>query len=91
MSWDRTNVLFLPSLWERAVMTGMTKDGTFLVENGKVVGPVKNLRFTQSIVEALQRIEGMTRERKAFGSWGVGGGTVVPTTLIKDWTFTGKA
>ncbi len=34
-------------------ITGMTRDGTFLIENGKVTGPVKNLRFTQSVTEAL--------------------------------------
>ena len=35
------------------VMTGMTRDGTFLIENGEITSPVKNLRFTQSYVEAL--------------------------------------
>ena len=36
-----------------AIVTGMTRDGTFLVEGGKIVGPVRNLRFTQSYLEAL--------------------------------------
>ena len=36
-----------------AIVTGMTRDGTFLVEDGKVVAPVRNLRFTQSYLEAL--------------------------------------
>ena len=38
-------------------ITGMTRDGTFLVEDGRIVGGVRNLRFTQSILEALSSIE----------------------------------
>jgi predicted Zn-dependent protease len=41
----------------RTVLTGMTRDGTFLVEDGEVVGGVKNLRFTQSILEALSNVD----------------------------------
>ena len=37
-----------------AIITGMTRDGTFLVEGGRIVGPVRNLRFTQSYLEALR-------------------------------------
>ena len=40
-----------------AIVTGMTRDGTFLVEGGKIVGPVRNLRFTQSYLDALGRGE----------------------------------
>ena len=36
-----------------AIVTGMTRDGTFLVEDGKIVGPVRNLRYTQSYLDAL--------------------------------------
>ena len=36
-----------------AIVTGMTRDGTFYVEDGRIVGPVRNLRFTQSYLEAL--------------------------------------
>ncbi len=36
-----------------AIVTGMTRDGTFLVEGGRIVGPVKNLRYTQSYLAAL--------------------------------------
>jgi predicted Zn-dependent protease len=38
-------------------ITGMTRDGTFLVEDGRIVGGVRNLRFTQSILGALSSIE----------------------------------
>lgn len=40
-----------------AVVTGMTRDGTFLIEDGQIVGPVRGLRFTQSYVKALAEVE----------------------------------
>ncbi|MBI2861841.1 MAG: TldD/PmbA family protein, partial [Chloroflexi bacterium] len=46
------------------VTTGMTRDGTFLIEAGKVVGPIRNLRFTQSYLEALNQVELIGREAK---------------------------
>jgi len=45
-----------------AVITGMTRDGTFLIENGEITTPVQNLRFIQSYVEALARVEMVGRE-----------------------------
>jgi len=46
------------------VITGMTRDGTFLIEDGKIRGGVKNLRFTQSILSALQRVSMIGSEGK---------------------------
>jgi PmbA protein len=65
------------------VLTGMTRDGTFLIENGEVVGGVKNLRFTQSILEALDRVllvglEGVQCDY----AW-------CPALLLEDFNFTG--
>ena len=40
-----------------STITGMTRDGTFLVEDGRVVASVRNLRFTQSILDALSHVE----------------------------------
>ena len=70
-----------------AIVTGMTRDGTFLVEGGKVVGPVRNLRFTQSYLDALARVTAVGRERKTLR--GFLGGSVVPALRIDAWTFTG--
>src|SRR3954468_23575518 len=69
------------------IVTGMTRDGTFLVEDGKIVGPVKNLRYTQSYLEALGGTVAVARERKALK--GFLGGAVVPAVRIEGWTFTG--
>jgi len=41
----------------KAVITGMTRDGTFLIEEGEIKRPIKNLRFTESILEALSRVD----------------------------------
>ena len=70
-----------------AIVTGMTRDGTFLVEDGKIVGPVKNLRYTQSYLAALAGTVAVARERKTLK--GFLGGVVVPAVRIDGWTFTG--
>jgi predicted Zn-dependent protease len=70
-----------------AIVTGMTRDGTFLVEGGKIVGPVRNLRFTQSYLDALARVSAVGRERKTLR--GFLGSSVVPALRIDAWTFTG--
>jgi len=48
----------------KTVLTGMTRDGTFLIENGQIAGAVKNLRFTQSILEALSCVSLISKEGK---------------------------
>jgi len=69
------------------VITGMTRDGTFLVEGGKVVGPVRNLRFTQSYLDALAGVVAVGRERRTLR--GMLGAVVVPAVRIDGWSFTG--
>jgi len=70
-----------------AIVTGMTRDGTFLVEGGELVGPVKNLRYTQSYLEALAGTVAVASQRKTLR--GFLGGVVVPALRIDGWTFTG--
>ena len=70
-----------------AIITGMTRDGTFLVEGGRLVGPVRNLRYTQSYLDALAGVSAVSRERKAIR--GFLGAAVVPALRIDGWTFTG--
>jgi predicted Zn-dependent protease len=70
-----------------AIVTGMTRDGTFLVEDGKIVGPVRNLRFTQSYLDALAGVSAVSSERRCLK--GFLGGVVVPSVRIDGWTFTG--
>ncbi|HEX7951334.1 MAG TPA: TldD/PmbA family protein [Candidatus Limnocylindrales bacterium] len=70
-----------------AIVTGMTRDGTFLVEDGRIVGPVKNLRYTQSYLDALAGTVAVARDRRTLR--GFLGGVVVPAVRIDGWTFTG--
>jgi predicted Zn-dependent protease len=70
-----------------AIITGMTRDGTFLVEGGKIVGPVRNLRFTQSYLDALAGVSAVSSTRKTIK--GFLGAAVVPALRIDAWTFTG--
>lgn len=71
----------------QTVLTGMTRDGTFLVERGEVTRPLKNLRFTQSVAEALGRVRlvGDTPHLSADEF----GGNVVPALLVDGFRFTG--
>ncbi len=50
----------------KTIFTGMTRDGTFLIEKGKIVGGVRNLRFTQSILEALSDVDMIGAEGEQF-------------------------
>jgi len=70
-----------------AIVTGMTRDGTFLVENGRIVGPVRNLRFTQSYLAALAGTVAVGSERRTVR--GDFGGVLVPPIRVEGWTFTG--
>lgn len=72
---------------KRVVITGMTRDGTFLVERGRIVGPVRNLRFTMSYLDALANVEAVSRERRCLR--GMMGGSVVPAVRLTSFSFTG--
>jgi len=76
----------------RAVMTGLTRDGCFLVEHGKIARAASNMRFTDSLLEGLARSDGMTRERTAMPSWWSAGGTVVaPAVRMRGFMFNGRS
>jgi predicted Zn-dependent protease len=70
-----------------AIVTGMTRDGTFLVEGGRIVAPVRNLRYTQSYLDAMAGTVAVASARKTLK--GFLGGVVVPAVRIEGWTFTG--
>jgi predicted Zn-dependent protease len=73
----------------KAVLTGMTKDGTFLIENGRIGRPIRNLRFTQSIPEAFSRIEAATAETRLTMAEYTGIATRIPALRVGSFTFTG--
>ena len=73
----------------RAVLTGMTKDGTFLIENGRITRPVRNLRFTEEIPAAFSRIEAIGADTKMVGAEYSGINARVPALRIGRFAFTG--
>ena len=68
-------------------MTGMTRDGTFLIENGEMAGPVRNLRFTQSYLEAMNRADLIGRDTKLVSEFF--SVNRVPALKVAGWNFTG--
>ena len=71
---------------KQVVVTGMTRDGLFLVEGGRITAPVRNLRFTQDYLAALAGVEAVSRERRALE--GFLGTTLVPSLRLSAFTFT---
>jgi len=71
------------------VITGMTRDGVFLIENGELAYPVKNLRFTQSYVEALNHVEMVGKETRLLASEFGGMAVRVPALKLSAFNFTG--
>lgn len=71
-----------------ASMTGMTRDGTFYIEDGKIKYPVKDMRFTESMLEAFSRVEAISSVRQAFPiPWSDVGASIVPALLISEFNF----
>jgi PmbA protein len=65
----------------RAVITGMTRDGTFLIEDGKITKPLKNMRFTESILSAFSCVTHIGKDARL--QWeGAGYGPRFPTGII---------
>jgi predicted Zn-dependent protease len=69
--------------------TGLTRDGTFLIENGKVTRPVKNFRYNESPIFFLNNLEalGPAVRVNASENLGAGGATWMPTIKVKEFTF----
>ncbi len=65
-------------------LTGMTRNGTYLIENGKIKKSVKNMRFTESIVNALNNVVCVGDKTISMSSWWK---TSVPALKIKNFNF----
>ena len=72
----------------QAQLTALTRDGLYLVENGEIKSGIKNMRFTESMLEALNHVTAISKERyKVPGFMGV---SYVPGVKIENFHFTGK-
>lgn len=70
----------------KTLFTGMTRDGTFLIEHGELTHPVKNLRFTQSILDVLREVQAIGRERVQSANYMT---VVAPALRAARFNFTG--
>jgi len=68
------------------VLTGMTRDGTFLVENGRLQGGVRNFRFNESLIHMLSNVEAMSVPARSCGEESFD--MVVPAMKVKEFNFT---
>jgi len=68
------------------MLTGMTRDGTFFVENGRVQGGVRNFRFNESLVHMLSNVEAMSLPLRACGEESFD--MVVPAMKVREFNFT---
>ncbi len=71
----------------RTIITGLTRDGTFLIEKGQVKRALKNLRFTQSIIEALNNVQLVGNELERVPAFA--GAVLTPSLMLDNFTFTG--
>jgi PmbA protein len=67
----------------KAILTGLTRDGTFLIENGEIIGPIMNMRFTDSMLSVLKDVPMIGKELEQ------GETTTVPPIKLKKLRFTG--
>jgi len=67
--------------------TGLTRDGTFLIENGKISRSVKNFRFNESPLFMLNNLETLGKEQRVAGTE-AGGDVVMPAIKVRDFNFT---
>ncbi len=68
------------------IMTGMTRDGTFLIENGRLVSGLKNFRFNQGVVDLLNHVEALSPSERASGEESFD--MVIPAMKVRDFNFT---
>jgi PmbA protein len=68
------------------MLTGMTRDGTFLIENGKVEGGIRNFRFNESLLHMLSNVEAMSMPVRSCGEESLD--MVVPAMKVSNFNFT---
>jgi predicted Zn-dependent protease len=83
-----TRLWYLREVDPRTILyTGLTRDGTFLIENGKISKAIKNFRFNDSPLFMLNNLEALGRPVRLAGTE-AGGAVVVPPIKVREFTFT---
>ena len=83
-----TRLWYLRQVDPRTILyTGLTRDGTFLIENGKISKSIKNFRFNESPLFLLNNLEAIGPAVRLAGTE-AGGAVVIPPIKVKDFNFT---
>ncbi len=92
--------ILLTRLWyvrpvdpQQALVTGLTRDGSFYIENGKIAHPIKNFRFNESLVRILGEVEALGTPQRVLSSEGMNYGDgsapmMLPALKVKSFRFT---
>jgi len=73
------------------LLTGLTRDGNFLIENGRIAGPVRNLRFNESLIAMLGNLDAIGPTQRIHGGDLGGGPIAAPPLLVKSFTFSSRS
>lgn len=86
--------IFVTRLWysnvvdpKQAIITGMTRDGTFLIEDGRLTQPLRNMRYNESLLKAFAQVEAVGN--RVYGFQGYFGKLAVPALKLRNFHFTG--
>jgi predicted Zn-dependent protease len=83
-----TRLWYLREVDPRTILyTGLTRDGTFLIENGKITKAIRNLRFNDSPLFMLNNLEALGQPVRVAGTE-AGGAVVMPPIKVRDFSFT---
>ena len=73
------------------LLTGLTRDGNFLIENGRIAGPVRNFRFNESLIAMLGNIDAIGPTARVHGGDLSRVPIAAPPLLVKDFTFSSRS
>lgn len=73
------------------LLTGLTRDGNFLIENGRIVGPVRNFRFNESLIAMLGNIDAIGPTARVHGGDLSSVPIAAPPLLVKNFTFSSRS
>lgn len=82
-----TNIVEPKSL----LLTGLTRDGNFLIENGRIVAPMRNMRFNQRLGDLFGKIKALGPTRRTWRAAGEGGAPAAPAMLVEGFNFSSKS
>src|SRR5262249_3865794 len=90
------NALLVSRVWyvrlvdpASVLLTGMTRDGTFVIKNGTIAGAIKNLRFNVSVIEMLNNVLQLGQSVRAAGAENFP--AIVPPMKVSDFNFSSRA